>query len=178
MTAGEPYYTPGCTDTATCVFPNAQVPQTAWDPVAVNSVKFLPTANGVSSSGAATYSTAAYNETLTDNKGSGRLDIPTRYGALFGYYFFDRFATVNPYSQVNVPGYAATNAGQTQMINFGLTTTFNSSTVNDLRLVYLRDVNKTGTPTAGQGLGVSLASQGLCDSVGTSGWYFPDSIFL
>ena len=47
------------------------------------------------------------------------------------------------------------------MINLGLTTTFNSSTVNDLRLAYLRDVNQTGQPTAGQGLGVTLASQGF-----------------
>src|ERR1700742_1545987 len=44
---GENYYTPGCTDNGTCVFPNAVIPQTAWSPVAVNSLKFVPTANGV-----------------------------------------------------------------------------------------------------------------------------------
>ena len=169
---GENYYTPGCTDPGTCVFPNALIPQSAWSPVAVNTLKYVPTANGVVNN-TPNYSTSAFNETLTDNKGSGRIDIPTRFGAVFGYYFFDRFDTVNPYSQVTVPGFAATNKGQTQMINLGLTTTFNSSTVNDLRLAYLRDVNQTGQPTAGQGLGVTLASQGFVTPWGPAGGISP-----
>jgi hypothetical protein len=169
---GENYYTQGCTDTATCVFPNAQIPQNALSPVAVNTLKFIPSANGVVNN-APNYSTSGFNETLTDDKGSGRIDIPTRIGAVFGYYFLDRFHTLNPYSQVNVPGFAASNKGQTQMINIGLTTTFNSSTVNDLRLAYLRDVNQTGQPTAGQGLGVSLASQGFVTPWGPAGGISP-----
>ena len=172
VTQGEPYYTFGCTDTATCVFPNAVIPQSAWSSVAVNTLKYVPSSNGVVNN-SANYSTSAFNETLSDNKGSGRLDIPTRFGAVFGYYFFDRFDTVNPYSQVTVPGFAATNRGQTQMINLGLTTTFNSSTVNDLRLAYLRDVNQTGQPTAGQGLGVTLASQGFVTPWGPAGGISP-----
>jgi len=175
VTQGEPYYSFGCTPSSpagTCVFPNAVIPQSAWSSVAVNSLKYVPSANGVVNN-APNFSTAAYNETLSDNKGSGRIDIPTRIGAVFGYYFFDRFNTVNPYSQVNVPGFAATNKGQTQMINLGLTTTFNSSTVNDLRLAYLRDVNQTGQPTAGQGLGVTLASQGFVTPWGPAGGISP-----
>ena len=172
VTPGEPYYSFGCTDTATCVFPNAAIPQSAWSPVAVNSLKFVPSANGVVNN-TPNYATSAFNENLTDDKGSGRIDVPTRFGAVFGYYFFDRFDTVNPYSQVNVPGFAATNKGQTQMINLGLTTTFNSSTVNDLRLAYLRDVNQTGQPTAGQGLGITLASQGYVTPWGPAGGISP-----
>jgi hypothetical protein len=80
---------------------------------------------------------------------------------------------VNPYSQVTVPGFAATNVGRTQMVNLGLTTTFSSSTVNDLRLAYLRDVNQTGQPTAGQGLGVTLASQGFVTPWGPAGGISP-----
>ena len=57
--------------------------------------------------GTPNYSTSAFNETLTDDKGSGRIDVPTKLGAVFGYYFFDRFNTVNPYSQVSVTGFAA-----------------------------------------------------------------------
>jgi Carboxypeptidase regulatory-like domain len=172
VTPGEPYYSFGCTDTSTCVFPNAVIPQSAWSPVAVNSLKFVPSSNGIVNNGPG-FSTSAFNRTLSDNKGSGRLDIPTRFGAVFGYYFFDRFNTVDPYSQVTVPGFAATNKGQTQMINLGLTTTFNSSTVNDLRLAYLRDVNQTGQPTAGQGLGVTLASQGFVTPWGPAGGISP-----
>src|SRR3984885_12296013 len=173
VTQGENYYTPGCTDNGTCVFPNAVIPQTAWSPVAANTLKFLPTANGVINN-TANYATSAFNGTLADDKGSGRIDIPTRFGAVFGYYFFDRFNTVNPYTQtVTVPGFAATNKGQTQMINLGFTPTFNSSTVNDLRLAYLRDVNLTGQPTAGQGLGVTLASQGFVTPWGPGGGISP-----
>jgi Carboxypeptidase regulatory-like domain len=169
---GENYYTPGCTDTATCVFPNANIPQSSWSSVAVNSLKYVPSANGIVNGGPG-YSTSAFNENLTDNKGSGRLDVPTRFGTVFGYYFFDRYSSVNPYSQVTVPGFAATNKGQTQMINLGLTTTFNSSTINDVRLAYLRDVNQTGQPTAGQGLGVTLASQGFVTPWGPEGGISP-----
>jgi hypothetical protein len=157
---GENYYAPGCTSNAACVFPNAVIPQNALSPVAVNTLKYIPSANGVVNS-SPNYATSGFNESLRDDKGSGRIDVPTRFGAVFGYYFFDRFHTLNPYSQVTVPGFAATNVGQSQMINLGLTTTFSSSTVNDLRLAYLRDVNQTGQPTAGQGLGVTLADQGF-----------------
>jgi hypothetical protein len=169
---GENYYTPGCTDPGTCVFPNAVIPKTAWSPVAVNTLKYVPSSNGLVN-GAPGYSTSAFNETLSDDKGSGRIDLPTKFGSVFGYYFFDQFNTINPYSQVNVPGFAATNKGKTQMINLGLTTTFNSSTVNDLRLAYLRDVNQTGQPTAGQGLGVTLASQGFVTPWGPEGGISP-----
>ncbi len=81
VTQGENYYTPGCTDTGTCVFPNALIPQSAWSPVAVNSLKFVPSANGVVND-TPNYSTSAFNETLTDDKGSGRIDLPTRFGAV------------------------------------------------------------------------------------------------
>ena len=172
---GEPYYADGCISTANCVFPNAQIPQSAWSPVAQNSLKFVPAPNGLNSSGAPTYSTSSFNESLTDDKGSFRMDAPTRFGAIFGYYFFDKFHTINPYSQVNVPGYAAANHGLTQMINLGLTTTINTSTVNDIRLVFLRDVNQTGIPVAGQGLGTSLASQGFNTPWSASGGISPVS---
>jgi hypothetical protein len=172
VSQGENYYTPGCTDPGTCVFPNAAIPQSAMSPVAVNTLKYVPTANGVVND-TPNYSTSAFNETLKDDKGSGRIDVPTRFGAVFGYYFFDQFHTVNPYSQVSVPGFAANNKGRTQMINVGLTTTFNASTVNDLRLAYLRDVNQTGQPSAGQGLGVSLASQGFVTPWGPEGGISP-----
>jgi hypothetical protein len=68
-------YTSNCTSNnpATgCVFPNAGIPQTAWDPVAVNMLKYIPSPNGNGPLGP-TYSTSAFNETLTDNKGGIRL---------------------------------------------------------------------------------------------------------
>jgi hypothetical protein len=166
VSSGEPYYTPGCTDTGTCVFPNAVIPATAISPVAQNMLKYIPTSNSVQNR-QPFYQTSAFNQTLTDYKGGIRIDTNTRYGALFGYYFADNYTVVNPYAAVNIPGFNAGSNGMTQMANFGLTTTINNSTVNDLRLVYLRNVNFSGVPVGG--LGVSLTSLGFNTPWGPTG---------
>lgn len=152
-------YTSNCTsnDPVTgCVFPNAFIPQAAWDPVAVNMLQYIPSPNGT---GAPTYSTSSFNETLTDNKGGIRIDANIGKNMLFGYYFSDKYNVANPYASVTVPGFTAITHGLAQMINLGLTTTVNTSTVNDIRVVYLRNVNFIGNPQGG--LGVSLASLGF-----------------
>jgi Carboxypeptidase regulatory-like domain len=170
VTAGEPYYTAGCSNTATCVFPNAIIPQSAISPAAQNMMKYIPQPNIVES-GSPFYATSGFNETLSDDKAGIRVDANTRYGSLFGYYFIDKFDSVNPYWTGNVPGFSSSNLGTAQMANLGLTTTFNSSTVNDIRLVYLRNINLLGTPMAGQGLGVSLASLGFNTPWGPTGGF-------
>jgi hypothetical protein len=181
VTNGEPYsYTAGMVNPATigasgigvpyssnctsnnpvtgCVFPNAVIPQTAWDPVAVNMLKYIPSPNGNGPLGP-TYSTSAFNETLTDNKGGIRIDANIGKNMLFGYYFADKYNVANPYASVTVPGFTAVTYGLAQMINLGLTTTVSTSTVNDVRVVYLRNVNFIGNPQGG--LGVSLSSLGF-----------------
>lgn len=155
VTSGEPYYTAGCSDPGTCVFPNAMIPQSAWSPAAAGTLNYIPQPNA-----GGFYRTAAFNSNLQDDKAGFRLDTRTKFGGLFGYFFTDKFTTVNPYDQgINIPGFADQNQGSTQMYNAGLTTTFSPTIVNDVRLVYLRDVNLTGVPT--QGTGVSLASLGF-----------------
>ena len=159
VSQGEPYYTDGCASNSDCVFPNALIPQSAWSPAAAGTLNYIPVPNSGSGSGSY-YSTAAFNSNLQDDKAGLRLDTHTRFGALFGYYFVDKFTTVNPYDQgINIPGFADQNTGLTQMFNAGLTTTFSPSLVNDIRLVYLRDVNLTGVPQ--EGTGVSLDSLGF-----------------
>jgi hypothetical protein len=170
VTAGEPYYTQGCANTSACVFPNAVIPQNAISPVAQNMMKYIPLPNRTQS-GTPFYATSAYDETLNDDKGGLRVDANTRYGALFGYYFYDKFTSINPYWTGNVPGFNSSSQGRAQMANLGLTTTINSSTVNDVRLVYLRNVNLIGDPIAGQGLGVSLASLGFNTPWGPTGGF-------
>jgi len=161
VTAGEPYYTSGCDVSSECVFPRAVIPQSAWSPVSVRTLQYIPKPNTILN-GAPGYQTAAFNGKLSDDKGGIRVDTNTHFGALFGYYFRDEFTTTNPYDQgINIPGFADANTGLTQMINMGLTTTFGASLVNDVRLVYLRDVNHTGQPVSGQGTGVSLSSLGF-----------------
>jgi hypothetical protein len=134
------------------------IPQNAWDPVAIKMLSYIPTPNGNGSLGP-TFSTSAYNETLTDNKGGVRIDENLGKNMLFGYYFADKYNVANPYTSVTVPGFTAVTYGLSQMINLGLTTTVNTSTVNDIRLVYLRNVNFIGNPQGG--LGVSLSSLGF-----------------
>ncbi len=159
VTQGENYYTPGCTLSTQCVFPNATIPTTAWSPVAQATLKYIQQPNANLSSGA-NYQASSYNQHLTDNKFGLRLDTNTHYGTLFGYYFFDQFSVTTPYAQgTSFPGFDSSVQGRAQMINLGLTTTINNSTVNDVRLVYLRDRYFGGIPIGGTG--VPLSSLGF-----------------
>jgi len=164
VTSGEPYYTAGCTVSANCVFPNAQIPQSAISPIAQALMKYIPSPNVP---GQDAYESTAYPETLTDNKGGIRLDANTRYGAAFAYYFADKYSNVNPYSTDNVPGFADANTGLSQLVDLGLTKTLNSSNVNDIRVVYMRDTNLSGVPESGTG--VTLASLGFNTPWGPTG---------
>ena len=154
VTSGEAYYTPGCTTSAQCVLPNATIPQSAFSAPAKADAKYIPTPNT-----AGGFSTSAYDETLRDDKASARMDGNTRLGMITGYYFVDDFTLVNPYGSDNIPGFASGNNGRAQMLNLGITKTFGASSVNELHIGYMRDVQFSGTPMGG--LGMSLASQGF-----------------
>jgi hypothetical protein len=159
VTPGEPYYTPGCTSSTACVFPNAVIPTSAWSPVAKATLKYIPAPNANLASGA-NYEASSYNQHLRDDKFGIRLDTNTHYGTLFGYYFFDQFNVTTPYAQgISFPGFDSSVQGRAEMINLGLTTTINNSTVNDVRLVYLRDRYYGGIPISGTG--VPLTSLGF-----------------
>lgn len=163
VTAGEPYYAPGCT-TATCVFPNAYIPKSAWSPVAGNLLQYIPQANTANNF----FATAAASAHLTDNKGGIRGDLNTRFGNFFGYYFIDQFSLNDPYAGgINIPGFTSANQGRAQMINLGLTTTVHGTSVNDLRFTYMRIINHLGNPV--EGTGVSLASLGFTTPWGPTG---------
>jgi hypothetical protein len=157
VTNGEAYYTPGCT-AGTCVFPGAVIPTTAFDPVATNTLKYIPSPN-TTIGGQPGYETSAYNETLTDNKYGLRGDANTRFGEAFIYFFQDKFNSVNPYLGVNVPGFDQGSVGDTMFGDLGLTTTLSKTTVNDVRVVYTRVGATEGTIIGGKG--VSLSSLGF-----------------
>ena len=166
VTAGEAYYTPGCT-TSTCVFPNAVIPQSAWSTPAANLLKYIPTPNGANG----TFSTSASNLTLRDDKGAYRLDADTRWGLVSAYYFLDDWSQDNPYpiaqGGANVPGFNALYLGRAQLLSLGDTKTLSATAVNELHFSYLRNANDLGKPVGG--VGVSLASQGFTVGPGTSG---------
>src|SRR5215467_55553 len=58
--ANERYYTPGCTLTSQCVFPNALIPQRAWSEPAKHLLQYVPTPNIDDS----TFSTASEGKKL------------------------------------------------------------------------------------------------------------------
>jgi hypothetical protein len=162
VTVGEAYYTSGCTSTSECVFPNAVIPQSAFSAPTKQLLKYIPDPNS-----GPFFSSAAYKQTMRDDKSSYRLDANSRLGMLSGYYFIDDFALVNPYGGGNVPGFSAGNTGRAQMVNFGSTKTFGANSVNELRINYLRTAFLQGRPFGG--LGVSLSSQGFVVGPNTPG---------
>ncbi len=172
VTQSEPYYQPTCTNTAWspgsatgCVFPNAVIPQAAWDPAAAGTVKYIPAANA-SESGQPYFRTSAYSQTLSDYKEAGRVDGNTRYGSLFGYYFMDNDSVANPYAGGAVPGFAAVTTSRNQLANVGLTTIFKSNAVNTFRFTYMRSANHTNKPSTAS---VSLSSLGFNTATGSGG---------
>jgi hypothetical protein len=159
VTAGEPYYLPGCAQSSVCVFPDAVIPQAAWSVPAQRMLQYIPAPNTASG----TFATSAYNQGLRDDKGGLRLDANTRLGLLSAYYFIDDFNLDNPYpvaqSGASVPGFDALTTGRSQLLAFGDTKTISATLVNEFHLSYMRDNNNLGQPVGGRN--VSLASQGF-----------------
>jgi hypothetical protein len=166
VSEGEPYYIPGCAS-ATCVFPNAVIPQSARSAPAANLLKYIPAPNN----GNGTFSTSAYNQNLRDDKGAYRLDANTRWGLMSVYYFLDDWSQNNPYpiaqGGANVPGFNALYTGRSQLLDLGDTKTVSATAVNEFHFSYVRDSNDLGKPVGG--VGVSLASQGFVVGQGTPG---------
>ncbi len=166
VTAGEPYYTAGCT-AATCVLPGATIPQSAWSGPATNLLQYIPAPNNTNG----TFSTSAYSQTLLDDKGGYRADSNTRWGLLTAYYFLDNWSENNPYpiaqGGANVPGFNALYTGRAQLLDLGDTKTLSASALNEFHFSYMRDANDLGEPVGG--VGVSLASQGFEVGQGTPG---------
>ena len=164
VTAGEPYYRPGCT-TSTCVFPNAVIPQSTWSVPAQRMLQYIPAPNTRSGS----FATSASNQTVQDDKAGARVDANSRWGFLSAYYFNDIFNVVNPYpaaqSGATVPGFAALTTGRAQLIALGDTQTYGATMVNEAHLSFMRDNTNIGQPIGGRN--ISLASQGFTNASGT-----------
>jgi hypothetical protein len=158
VTNGEPYYTPNCTSTSQCVFPNATIPQRALSVPATRLLQYIPTPN-VSSD---LFSSGAEKNRLNDDKGSARLDFNSgKRGAFSAYYFSDKYNQNNPYPSgfggATVPGFNALSDGMTQLAVLNHTISFGPTTVNEARVSFTRLNNQLGTPQGG--VGVSLADQ-------------------
>jgi hypothetical protein len=168
VAANEPYYTPGCSASSQCVFPNGVIPQRAWSEPAKHLLQYIPSPNV----GDGTFSSSSDGKILRDDKSSLRIDGSSeRWGMLSAYYYFDDYSLNNPYPTgqggATVPGFAALDLGRSQLVSAGHTKTFGASGVNELRLSYMRNSNDVGQPAGG--VGPSLASQGFVTGPGTPG---------
>jgi len=169
VSQGEPYYFPGCTASdaqgGLCVLGNAVIPQAAWSVPAQRMLQYIPAPN----TAAGLFATSAYNQTVRDDKGAGRVDASTRLGLASAYYFIDDFNLANPYpvaqSGASVPGFAARTTGMGQLLALAETKTLNSAMVNEAHLSFMRDNTNVGIPIGGRN--ISLVSQGFASPNGS-----------
>lgn len=162
VTAGEAYFFTGCTTSAQCVFPNAQLSPTVFSPISKNLLPYILPANGTNSQGRPTFITNSGATDLSDNKFSLRGDANTGFGLLTAYYYFDRYNRIDPYWPGNAPvypGFSVDGKGQTHNINLGDTKTLSSAAVNELRIGYFRLDTEFNQPLGGKG--ITLASLGF-----------------
>jgi hypothetical protein len=155
----EQYWFSGCstTDPTTgCVFPGATgpfIPQRAWSPVAVKTMKFIPTPTG--NSGATPFfSTTAEKSNVKDDKFGVKVDLNNeRFGNFSVYYHFDDATFLNPFPAFtsNVPGFSAVTNSRGQQIGLSHTLIINPTTVNELHLNYTRFAFLKNKPVGGLG---------------------------
>ncbi len=138
VTAGEPYFTNGCTSSAQCVFPNARLDPSHFNPISTKLLAFIQPANNASQTA---FSTNSGKINLHDNKFSGRVDANSRWGLLSAYYYFDKFDRIDPYwasARPLYPGFGIASKGWTHNVSLGDTKTFGSAMVNEFRLGFFR----------------------------------------
>ena len=159
----EAYYAAGCTNSAQCVFPNAQIPTRAFSAPATALLSYILDPNS-----GRYFSTSAFSQRLRDDKTSGRLDADTHFGLLSGYYFFDQYTLNNPYMGSGfLPGFNSMGTGRTQVVNLGDTKAFGSTAVNEFRFQFVRVRDGLNQPSGGKG--VTLGSLGFTTGAGTLG---------
>jgi hypothetical protein len=148
ITPGEPYYSPGCVSAANCVFPNAQLSPSHFNPIATNLLPFILPANNATGD---TFATNSGKINLHDNKFSARGDANTHFGLMTAYYYFDRYDRIDPYWASNAPlypGFSVDGKGQNHFIALSDTKTIGTA-VNEFRLGYFRLDTKFNQPLGG-----------------------------
>jgi hypothetical protein len=164
VAAGEPYWTPTCNSTnptTGCVFPGGVIPSSAISKISTNLLPSIPTVASTTSNPAFGLFTSSLPSRLTDDKGAMRIDDNSRFGALSGYYFRDDFILSNPVPAngigANVPGFADSSIGRSQLFVLGDTKTLGPTSVNEFHLSVTRLSMHLNQPTGGLGSGKMAA---------------------
>lgn len=164
VTAGEPYYTSGCSSSTQCVFPGAVIPQSAFSSPTKHLLQYIPLPNS-----GPFFTSSAFNETLRDDKGGARYDENTRWGMFSAYYLLDDFTLISPYATANLPGFSSQDAGRAQLVVLSHTKSFGASALNELLISFMRNALFQNEPVAGQGVGPSMSSLGFVVGCSTLG---------
>ena len=148
VTAGEPFYTPTCTTTAECAFPGAVIPQSAWSPAALGTLKFVPSPNGGSDD---FFTENGFLTTIDENKFGARIDLNTKStGNWTWYYNFTNSSQNNPGLNGN-PNFPYTRPFRAQQGNFSNTLLIGPTMVNEFRINATRSKNPGNYATGGLG---------------------------
>jgi len=157
---GEPYG--GCNVPGDCVFPGDVIPQRAFAPPVLPTMKYIPLPNF----GNNNFSTAGQNLTVRDDKAGQRVDINNQMtGNWYVYYFFDDTTLTDPFGggAANVPGFATVTPQRAQEVVLSNTKVFGPGTVNEARVSFLRSAVVTNKPTKGFG---KLSDLGFVENQG------------
>jgi hypothetical protein len=160
---GTPYGVDCTSSNATtgCVFPGAQIPQSAFTEPSTNLLQFVPPGNA----GDGQFLPTAAPIRLNDDKTSGRLDFNSHLGQISGYYFFDQYRQSVP--NAFLPGFGSDFTGRSQVVNLGDSKTLGGASVNELRFGFTRIRYLIHKPTGGND--VTPASLGFEEGPNTLG---------
>ena len=122
------------------------------DPIAQNTMQFIPAAN---QPGGFIYSDSSHSGSLIDTNMAQRIDfINHRTGDWSFYYHYDDSTATQPIYQqayqgvTNVPGFPATVPSRNQLFAMSNTKTFGPTAVNVARIQFFRTAVRTSQPSA------------------------------
>jgi hypothetical protein len=154
------------------VFPGGVIPQSAFDPVAVKELKYIPIANVDPVAG--TFSNNSTKKSVNDTNFGERVDFHNRKtGDWVFYYHYDDSAAVNALGgqayvgSAPVPGFPTTQPALNQMFMLSDTKTIGPSMVNVARATFFRTAVHTAQPSSSSN--VNLSSLGFNTDAGTLG---------
>ena len=161
---GEAYYSSGCTDTGTCVFPNAIIPSNAFANPAVGILPYIPVPNVPGTTDQ--FSDNSQRNRVRDDKFGQRVDfINQKTGNWSFYYHFDDSNVVNALN-ASVPGFASVTPSRAQQFVISNTKTLGPTAVNQFRASFFRVATVTDKP---QSSFAQLSDLGFKTGVGTLG---------
>ena len=181
VTNGEPYWAAGCdtlldAQNGVCVFPGGVIPQSAWSPAAIGTIKYIPQPNLNPAIG--TYSSNSERDTVSDNKIGERVDFNNRKtGNWSFYYHFDDstvFSALPIFEQGGgnqPPGFPAQTPTRAQEFVMSNTKNIGPTAVNEARITFFRTSTHLDNPKGGQ---ASLSSLGFVTGEGSLG-IIPDA---